>query len=278
MIYDCFLYHGEDDLLDIRLNELNEYIDVFVIIENACSVSGIKDGYRFNPEKFINFSDKIRYIKIKDGLEKYKDQERTDSIEEEHWQREFYNRNSIMKGLDNASPDDIILISDLDEIPNLKDIDISYDLFIFKQICFQFKLNFVNVGLTPFYGTKGVKFKYLSSPNELRWYDQTMQYITCYDNLNKQTVQNGGWHFSFCLSIDAILDKLTSYAHHDRNKEFSIERDYIEKCIFDQTDIWNGKFHFQKRTNNLVKINLTKLPKYVQDNLNKFIDNKLIIE
>ena len=112
MIYDCFSYLDEDLLLDLRLNILNDHIDYFVIIEGNKTWQNNHKTFKFDIKKFKKFEDKIIYIKVED-LPDGKDP----------YLRENFQRNSINKGLLKAKDNDIIMISDLDEIPNPKVIN-----------------------------------------------------------------------------------------------------------------------------------------------------------
>ena len=106
-IYDCFSYWDEDLLLDLRLNILDKYVDYFVIVERNKTWQNNSKKLQFNIEKFKNFKDKIIYVPVEDmpgGDNPYR--------------RENFQRNCILRGLKNAKDEDIILISDLDEIPN----------------------------------------------------------------------------------------------------------------------------------------------------------------
>ena len=275
-IYDCCIYSGEDVLLDIRLNELNQYVDVFVIVECDVSFTGEQKDYKFQIEKFKKFSNKIRYIKIEDGMFNFEDKHYWVEFYAEKWKREFYIRNSIVKGLSDAEPNDIILLSDVDEIPILEKINKNKEFFIFKQVCFQFKFNLMNEGMTPFYGTIGVKFKYLGMPSELRYHSQPKLGITYYDKLDAQKIISGGWHFSFCLPIEKILEKIRFYSHCERNNEVAVTKEHIENCILNKTDIWNGEYNYAKKSNKLINFSIDKLPKYIRNNIKRF-ENYLVL-
>ncbi|MFP8624472.1 hypothetical protein ACLH01_02985, partial [Enterobacter cloacae] len=112
MIYDCFLYYDEDMLLDIRLNTLNDVVDYFVIVESTHTFTGKPKKLNFDISKFEKFKDKIIYViyndlpKLKNGI----------AGEYDAWKNEAATRNAIMRGLKNAKDNDIILISDVDEI------------------------------------------------------------------------------------------------------------------------------------------------------------------
>jgi beta-1,4-mannosyl-glycoprotein beta-1,4-N-acetylglucosaminyltransferase len=102
-IYDCFSYWDEDLLLEFRLNILNDYVDYFVIVEGNKTWQNNFKNLNFNINKFSKFKDKIIYIPVEDlpdGDDPYK--------------RENHQRNAIIRGLTNASKNDLIIISDLD--------------------------------------------------------------------------------------------------------------------------------------------------------------------
>ena len=106
-VYDCFSYWDEDLLLDLRLNILNEYIDYFVIVEGNKTWQNNSKKFRFNINNFLKFKDKIIYIKVDDLPDG-----------DNPYLRENFQRNAISRGILNADKDDLIIISDLDEIPN----------------------------------------------------------------------------------------------------------------------------------------------------------------
>ena len=110
-IYDCFSYWDEDLLVDLRLNILNKYVDFFIIVEGNKTWQNNPKELRFDIKKFEDFKDKIIYIPVNDM-----------PGGENPWIRENFQRNCIIRGLSNSSPDDLIIISDADEIPNLDNI------------------------------------------------------------------------------------------------------------------------------------------------------------
>ena len=267
-IFDCVIYNGEDHLLDIRLNELD--VDYFIIVESDIAFSGEHKGYRFDPTKFSKYKNKIRYIPIGDEKADYKNKNYYPVFKMEKWQREFGIRNAILKGLYDCEPDDLIVLSDVDELPNLSLIDGQHDMFIFKQISCQFKFNFKNPGLTPHYGSKAIKYKYLGLPCEFRIHDQTHLGMTSYDNLKTKKIINGGFHFSFCLSPSKIIEKVSFYSHNERRATISAE--HIKQCIENKLDIWNGNFNYVKHTRKLTLLPIDCLPEYIKNNLEKFKD------
>ena len=115
-IIDCFIYNNEDLILDLRLNSLNTYVDSFVIVEAKFSHTGKeKNKYNFDLKKFENFQNKIKYLQIENFPNNLT-----------NWKRENFHRNYIMKALSNINKDDYVIISDVDELPNLENLSYSF--------------------------------------------------------------------------------------------------------------------------------------------------------
>ena len=159
-IYDCFSYWDEDLLLELRLNILNEYVDYFVIVEGNKTWQNNSKKLRFDINKFVKFKKKIIYIPVTDMPDG-----------DNPWARENFQRNCISKGLVNADEDDLIIISDLDEIPNMEQIkkfNPNMRYAVFKQKHFYYKINLQGQNNPFWYGSKICVKKYLKSPQWLR--------------------------------------------------------------------------------------------------------------
>ena len=149
-VYDCFMYFDEDLLLDLRLNILNKYVDKFVITESKYLHSGKEKKLNFDVRNFSKFKDKIIYIpleKLPEGIEEVK---RDDNIEiknkkilDNSLKRENNQRNQLIKGLVKAEDNDLILSSDLDEIPNLESFKYKNKIVLFEQKVFYYKFNLI---------------------------------------------------------------------------------------------------------------------------------------
>ena len=126
-IYDCFMYFDEDLILDLRLNYLDQFVDKFVIIESVYNHKGEQKIPLFDIKKFEKFENKIQYILLDhdpknivkinkdDSIKDQKDKEILNALKRENYQRNF-----IENGLKDANDEDWIIISDVDEIPNLE--------------------------------------------------------------------------------------------------------------------------------------------------------------
>ena len=199
-IYDCFSYWDEDLLLDLRLNILNDYVDYFVIVEGNRTWQNNSKKLRFDIQKFSKFKNKIIYIPVEDmpdGNNPYL--------------RENFQRNCITRGLKKSLPDDLILISDLDEIPNPKVLDkfkLNMKFAVFKQMHFYYKFN-MHSTVNPFwYGSRICVKKYLKSPQWLRDLKFKKRPFWRLDKFRlNNIIENGGWHFCNLKSPDELLYK-----------------------------------------------------------------------
>ena len=151
-IYDCFQFFNEEHILDLRINILNEFVDFFVLVESTCDHQGNPKKLNFDPNKFKKFKNKIIYVLVNDTA---------DSIKKKHkWGEsliEQHQRNSIIRGLKNCHDDDLIILSDVDEIPDLTKLNLfnKKDKYaVFSQKMFNFKLNLLNETEKNWHGSK----------------------------------------------------------------------------------------------------------------------------
>jgi beta-1,4-mannosyl-glycoprotein beta-1,4-N-acetylglucosaminyltransferase len=199
-IYDCFSYWDEDLLLDLRLNILNDYVDYFVIVEGNKTWQNNSKKLRFDIQKFSKFKNKIIYIPVEDMPDG-----------DNPYLRENFQRNCITRGLKKSSPDDLILISDLDEIPNPKVLNkfkLDMKFAVFKQMHFYYKFN-MHSTVNPFwYGSRICVKKYLKSPQWLRDLKFKKRPFWRLDKFRlNNIIENGGWHFCNLKSPDELLYK-----------------------------------------------------------------------
>ena len=176
-IFDCFMYFDEDLLLDLRFNYLDKYVDYFVVVESKFNHKGEVKKLKFEKKNFQKFENKIIHIiqeQEPDGIEEINSNESIIGINQKYilnaGRRENAQRNTISKGLKKANKDDWIIISDLDEIPNLENLNVekTKEKFIFfKQdmMYYKFNLKFDNF---KWVGSKACRKKDLISPQWLR--------------------------------------------------------------------------------------------------------------
>ena len=294
-IFDCFMYFDEEVVLDVRLNTLNEFVDYFVIVESKFTHKGDPRELRFNHKKFEKFKDKIIYLIYEEEDHKIEKIEKEDSENEKSSKyilnaayRENGQRNYIQKGLMNANEDDFILISDVDEIPNLSNLnleDIDKKITLFKQNMFYYKFNLCLPNLV-WTGTKGCRKKDLINPQWLRNIKDRKYSFFRFDTffsekkyMSIKILNNGGWHFSNIKTPKEIEHKLRSYLHHREFDQQPLSVEEIDKIIKNKQAIYDLKV--DKTVNKigngsiLQKFEMSKLPNYIQinkDNLKEWID------
>ena len=288
-IFDCFMYFDEDLILDARLNILDKYVDFFIIVESKFNHKGEKRSLKLDLEKYKKFKNKIKYLVIEElpnNLETIMSQDF--GLTKEHKfinnavKRENFQRNFIKNGLDEARDEDFVLISDLDEIPCLDNLNlrsIKEKIIVFRQLMTYYKFN---LALPNFWwhGTKGCLKKNLKSPQWLRNVKSKKYSLLRLDILFSEMrynsikfIENGGWHFTNIKSAEEIELKFKSYLHH---REFELSkinlediREIIKKkyAIYDlNADQRNSKIGNGKKLINLEDKNL---PKYIVENKQK---------
>ena len=289
-IFDCFMYFDEEVILDLRLNILNNYVDYFVIVESTYTHKGEKRKLKFDHQKFKKFEKKIIYLTYDlepKNIEKVFVEDNEDVKSKKYISnanlRENAQRNYISMGIEKADDDDIIIISDVDEIPNLEQINfnkISSKITMFRQDMFYYKFN-LKLPNYVWVGSKACKKKYLKTPQWLRNIKDKRFPFYRFDILFSKTkftdikfIDNGGWHFTNIKTAADIEYKLKSYLHHREFDENPISKDEIEKIIKDKRAIYDLKL--DKRLNKIGKgeklerYSINKLPKFLQNNLTKY--------
>ena len=254
-IFDCFLYNGENLILDLRLNILSKYIEKFIIIESRYDHQGNKKKLNFKLDKFKKFESKIIYLIIENFPEKLS-----------NWERENYQRNYLNEGLALANENDYIIISDVDEIPNLtkvKDLN-NYKFTVFEQKMFYYKINLHNKTEPLWYGSRICKKKYLKSPQWLRNQKIKKYPFWKFYKIKWNIIKKGGWHFSFLMNPEEIKKKLTSFAHSEYNNDKYTDLKKIKDSIENKIDLFNRPVVYEK--NNFDET----FPDYVVNNREKF--------
>jgi hypothetical protein len=246
MIYDCFIFYNELEVLEIRLNELDKYVDKFVIVESRKTFT-MKEKplhYEQNKHLFERFNHKIIHKVI-------------DFNSGGAWGNEFNQRNSLKSAIPNCKPDDIILLSDVDEIPNLRNFDFNLiregETVGFNQQYYYYSFN-CQMSLTQ-YITKGMLYGKLGDRDM-----QTMRGLepTHYHN-------DMGWHFSYMGDVEKIKLKINSFAHQDMNLPQYTDKDKLSKRIQEGKDLFDRSYGFTT-----VDITTDSHPEYLAKNNGKF--------
>lgn len=282
------MYFDEDMILDIRLNTLNQYVDKFIICEAKFNHRGEKKNLIFDINKFKKFKNKIEYIILDHQPKNLKTINHKDSTEIKNSKlldnsliRENYQRNFCMESLKKFSQDDLVIINDLDEIPNLENFRYRKKITVFKQKLFYYKLNL----LYPDYiwmGSKICKIKHLKSPQNIRnikskkyplWRLDIIFSSKKFNNID--FINNGGWHFTNVKTAEKIDFKMRNFLHHLEYEKSGLNINKLKKLIEKKSIMYNhnaDKKDSNKWSNSrtLKTIETSQLPSYIGNNLQKF--------
>ena len=291
-IFDSFMFYDEEMILDFRLNYLNDYVDKFVIVESSYTHSGEKRKLIFDIKKYSKFKDKISYMVLNkepedlfeiDGKEEFN--RKNSKYILNALKRENFQRNYIAKGLKDASSEDMIIISDVDEIPNLEENNLDNlknKIILFNQKFFYYKFN-LKLQSFDWYGSKACKKRNLISPQWLRnikskkypfWRLDTLFSKTKYQDI--LLMKNGGWHFSNMKTAEAIEKKMSTYLHHREYDLNPLGAKKIKEIMKNKKAIYNLRADMKAdkfdNTQNLIVAEMSELPAYIQNNLEKYKD------
>ena len=288
-IIDCFMYYDEDMILDVRLNTLNKYVSNFIICEANFNHNGTKRELQFNINNFKNFKEKIIYIPLEKQPQDLRKINKSDSqhlknskILDNALLRENFQRNYLLTKINDFEENDLIIISDVDEIPNLSNFEYKNKITFFEQKMFYYKLNLVQPNFI-WYGSKICKKKYLKSPQWLRniksrkyprWRIDALFSNTKYYNID--FVKNGGWHFTNVKTPEKIDFKMKNFLHHLEYEESGLNIEDVAKIVKEEKVFYNHSADKkEKKWNNstkLIRIDENLLPDYVVKNKSKFIE------
>lgn len=266
-VYNCFQFHNELDVLEIRLQEGWDTTDYFVIAESDHTHSGMSKEYLLldNWERFKPYADKIRRIQVDHTLE----EQRKVFNSKDEWVRENYQRYILLEGLHDKADEDLIIISDLDEVPRsdiiemIKEDENDYDRYILKIPHFHFRLNYMRVvPHVAFENIMVVRGRSFTNPMKEREY--TFPWGSKPTDI--AYIEHGGWHFTDFGNDEQVIKKLQSFCHLDQNDpkilgqledmdkmienkwdrdlsftpkfEYVVVDDYFPKCVTDNLDKW----------------------------------------
>lgn len=274
MIYDCFPFFNELDILEIRLNTLYDIVDYFVITEANMTHTGKSKDYVFeqNKDRFSKFLDRIIYIKVDDfpSLESSKT-----SDDGNKWMYENFQRDAIMRGLEKCNSDDVIIISDCDEIPNPKAIrNYKNGVCSLLQLRFGFNYNSLYINSTFSKSPKICKYKDLINPKKgIKEKDKKYCLHSKYGLptylrfVRGKRIKNGGWHFSYIGNLQNIKYKMDSIVEQQVNTMSKNTEESIKQKIKNNQDVLN-------RGDIFVNLEISDIfPKYFVNNIEKFKEN-----
>ena len=261
-IFDCITFFEENRHADLRFNILNNYVDYFVICEGLFDHKGKKKKINFNINNYPKFKKKIIHIICAEFPKKLNP-----------WEKQAYQRDYILKKLEIAKDNDLILFSDPDEIPNpekLKNLILRKKYVIFLQNLYYYKINLQDFNLgNNWEGTRGCLKKNLYSINYMRQKVLKKNLKYKFWRLDKerniQIINEGGWHFSYLLTPNEIQKKIKTFAHTEYDKKRFTDLNIIKNKIKKKLDLFNRNIFFKKKD-----LDQT-FPKYILKNKKKFI-------
>jgi beta-1,4-mannosyl-glycoprotein beta-1,4-N-acetylglucosaminyltransferase len=267
-IYDCFSFYNELDLLDLRLHELYDVVDYFVLVEAPITHSGKQKPLYYNNNRhlFDEFSSKILYVLVQDMPITPEEIQAAISPQDrvwldtgyqlgDNWVRERFQRNAIMRGLISCYPEDIIIIEDADEMIRA-DVIADFDKTLVDgsnaigQALHSYYLNWKCVNM-PWWGSKVMRYKFITNPSEHRFHTPS-----------SLGFENCGWHFNFLGGADAIKNKIKAYAHQEFNIQDVLAN--VENRLSDKQDALGRLYQYE-----VVEIDKS-YPKYIQENQDRF--------
>jgi beta-1,4-mannosyl-glycoprotein beta-1,4-N-acetylglucosaminyltransferase len=228
-VIDCFIFYNELDMLNFRLKELNDCVDYFVLVEcvKTHQYNDKELYFENNKDKFAEYLHKIIHVIVKDNIP-------TTGIT---WDIENYQRNCIDIGIKqlNLNSDDIIIISDLDEIPDSNTIN-NLKKTNFNGI-YALEQDFYFYNLNTKYKNKWIAVKIFNYGN----YNETPQSYRI--NNNYPVIKNGGWHFSYFGDVKFIKNKISNFAHYEFNNNYMLNDDRILNQIKNNKDLYGRLEH-----------------------------------
>ena len=272
-IYDCITYCGEDLLLKIRFETLFNKVDKFVIVEANRFFNGEVKPKLFDIKKFEKYKEKIDFYYI-ENLPKFNGN---------NLQYESFIKDQIKLGLKNLNDEDIVLISDADEIPNLKNEKYkNFDSAVFLQKMFYYKFNINAYEGLKFKNkiacTKSCKFKFFKNFKQVREFRvKNIPWWRVDKKIKRHVETDGGWHFSFLMKSKDIKSKLSRFEHEIKHlkKNEKYEMDNLMDIKKIEENIINLRDPYDRNHVKLKKVKIDEsFPEYIllnKNELNEFI-------
>jgi beta-1,4-mannosyl-glycoprotein beta-1,4-N-acetylglucosaminyltransferase len=271
MIYDAFPFFNELLLLDIKLHELYDVVDKFILVEATRTFTGNPKPlyYDCNKELFTNYHSKIIHVVVEDmpmtddELNRElqgKDKRWLESDYQKggNWIRDRFQRNQIMRGLVDADDNDIVIIEDMDEfvraevVANLEQTACDGSTAVQQHYCAYYFNNFCTN--MPWWGSKIVQKKHIWTPSEVRFHMK-----------NCGVINDSGWHYTFLGTPEDMVMKIKSYAHSEFDNPTVATVEKVEERLRDKVDILGRLYQYEKR-----ELNEHNTPKYIWDNIEKY--------
>jgi beta-1,4-mannosyl-glycoprotein beta-1,4-N-acetylglucosaminyltransferase len=240
-IIDSFIFYNELTMLHFRLCELYDHVDFFVIVESNKTFVGKEKPYYIEEYKYLfnRFFDKIIYIKVNDNLNF-----------DNAWDREYYQRDCIANGFVGFDENDVIIVSDVDEIPNVNLINQVKNNQLLVDKIYSLEQDMYYYNLNCLFKEKWNKPRILKLKN----LNTSISKLRKIKNLG--TIKNAGWHFSYFGDISTVINKIKNFSHQEYNNQEVLNLDNLEKRIDNNEDLFNRNIAMIKK-----EIDPSQLPK-----------------
>jgi beta-1,4-mannosyl-glycoprotein beta-1,4-N-acetylglucosaminyltransferase len=267
-IFDCTTFYSANMLFDLRYHSLKNYVDYFVVCEANKTHTGQYKGYNFDKDFMSKYGEKIIYIQV-DDLPEIKIKGKKD------YQLLKIQMENLFRGITKAQDNDLIILSDEDEIPkpsaisNFKKNDYKFGLFLQNMYYYKFNILGLDEGNGNWAGSRICKKKHLKSFFNFRILkEKNINYPFWRIDKEKsvQLIQNGGWHFTYLMTPDEISKKIENMSHTEFNKGKFKNIDKIRENINNLIDPFDRNLRLKK-----VKIDDT-YPEYLLKNVEKYKD------
>lgn len=263
-IFDCFTLYNELDLLELRLAELYDHVDYFVIVESDHTFTNRSKPFNFldSAARFSRWSDKIRYVKVEDSPKS-----------SNPWDNEHFQRNAIMRGIADADANDVVIVTDVDEIPRPAAVDYlrgsDQTLFALRMPIYNFRFNYMKVNPDRYniWGMAARRSAFNDiMPNSLRdlrfsFFDAGYQF----QNSGCEVIEHGGWHFTYMGNNEQLRDKAQSFSHQEVNNPEFLGQIDVAASIAQRTS-WDRS---SSDVYEIVELD-TYFPKYLQANQDQY--------
>jgi beta-1,4-mannosyl-glycoprotein beta-1,4-N-acetylglucosaminyltransferase len=210
---DSFIFYNELDILEKRLRLLDGIVDKFILVESVETHVGNEKPlyYEENKERFSKWHDKIIHIVVPKNTEEVVD----------NFFLEMRHRDFISKGLDGIPDDAVIMISDVDELPDPVIVEKANPDCVFNMYMFEYSFDYMFTG-EPWYGTV------MTTVNKMKRYGPN---FFRYNRWRFQPMINAGWHCSSFGDYRHVFNKITNYLHSGDDKHQGQTLDDFEKFV-----------------------------------------------
>ncbi|MCA3242938.1 MAG: hypothetical protein ING89_16720 [Rubrivivax sp.] len=257
MIHDCFTFAGEFDVLELRLETLTGVVDRFVVAEGTRSFAGQpREVSELHARVPARFRDRIVHLVVNE----------LEAAPQSAWHNEFRQRNALARGLVDAHPEDLLVLSDVDEIPHPDSVHRfrpgRYLSAVLHQRVFYYALNNELVGS----GDKWElpwKAARVTTVRHFHRYYRTMQNLRRFgsegrlpvtarridslllDRVTTQHLVPGGWHFTYLMAPAAIALKIAGFSHQEFNEDRYTDLEHLARCVQSRIDPFGRERHFR---------------------------------